>query len=238
MPGSCSSAAEVLERVGERAEAAVLEERPQAGLDPRPPSAARRGDRRRGAAAGRRRRPPRTRRRGPSTVASSTAGDPLDELADAVAVDREAEPRLGLDLVALGDRDVAHVVAEPGDLEAVRLVPAGRGPRPRPEPRGDGRVLPVADDRLAAAPQAGLDERELAVAVGGLVQVHEVHVDVGPRQVAVVLGVEVDERLAQVGQPADPHLGRARRCASRRRRRCRSGWRRPRAGPRRSPRAS
>ena len=75
----------------------------------------------------------------------------------------------------------------------------------------DRRVLPVADDRLAAAPQAGLDERELAVAVGGLVQVHEVHVDVGPRQVAVVLGVEVDERLAQVGQPADPHLCRRER---------------------------
>ena len=34
MPGSCVERAEVLERVGERAEPAVVEERPQAALDP------------------------------------------------------------------------------------------------------------------------------------------------------------------------------------------------------------
>ena len=202
--------AEVLERVGERAEAAVLDERPQAGLDPgRRPQlgvalaapAQRQGDVvcvlvLRDQVVDRR---------------VADRGHAIRQVAHAVAVDREAEPRLGLDLVALGDRDVAHVVAEPGDLEAMGLVPAGRRPRPRAEPRQDGRVLPVADDRLAAPAQPRLDERELAVAVGGLVQVHEVHVDVGPGQVAVVLGVEVDEGLAQVGQPADPHLGRAER---------------------------
>ena len=108
--------AEVLERVGERAEAAVLEERPQAGLDPR-------GRPQLGVpVAGPAQRQARRR-----TRSSYCVDEPVDgrvrrprptrsgEVAHAVAVDREPEPRLGLDLVAFGDRDLAHVVAEPGD---------------------------------------------------------------------------------------------------------------------------
>jgi hypothetical protein len=51
-----------------------------------------------------------------------------------------------------------------------------------------------------------VDEARLAVAVGRLVEVHEVHVDLVPGQVAIELGVEMDERLAQEGEAADPHL--------------------------------
>jgi hypothetical protein len=69
----------------------------------------------------------------------------------------------------------------------------------------------VPDDRLATAPQPGLDEREFPVSVRGLVEVHEVHVDLRPREIAVVLRVKVDQRLAQVRQAGDPHLGRRKR---------------------------
>ena len=53
----------------------------------------------------------------------------------------------------------------------------------------------------------GVQEPRLPVAVGGLVEVHEVHVDVGPRQVAVELRVQMQERFRQRRQAADPHLG-------------------------------
>jgi hypothetical protein len=59
--------------------------------------------------------------------------------------------------------------------------------------------------------QPGLDETELTVAVRGLVEVHEVHVDGRPRQRPVVLGVQVQQRLAQRVQAGDPHLGRGER---------------------------
>ena len=52
----------------------------------------------------------------------------VDEIADAEAVDREPKLQLRFDLVALGDRDVAHVVADPRDLQPRRLVPAARCP--------------------------------------------------------------------------------------------------------------
>ena len=75
-------------------------------------------------------------------------------------------------------------------------------------------LLPVAGDGLARHAQPRHDVGELAVAVRRLVQVHEGHVDVGVGEVTTELGVEVQEGLLQRLQPGDPHLRRARRCAS------------------------
>ena len=166
------------------------------------------------------RRAPPARRAGASSYASSYSADETVDLrvgngcdrvcedVHAVAVDGDAQPNLRLDLVALGDRDLAHVVAEAGDLERLRLVPARGRTRPDAHARRDVRVAPVTDDRLPAQTHPRLEERELAVAVRRLVQVHEVHVDLGPRQIAVELRVEMEQRLLQRAQPGDPHLRR------------------------------
>ena len=61
----------------------------------------------------------------------------------------------------------------------------------------DGWVAGVAGDGLSPYAHAGLYIAELAVAVRGLVQVHEVHVDRGPGQREVGLGVQVQKRFAQ-----------------------------------------
>jgi hypothetical protein len=66
----------------------------------------------------------------------------------------------------------------------------------------------VPRDGLARHAQTGLHEAELAVAVRRLVEVHEVHVDGLPRDVAVPLGVQVQERLLQRVETLDPHLRR------------------------------
>ena len=90
-----------------------------------------------------------------STSASSTARMCVGELAHAIAVDRDAQARLRLHLVALGDGDLAHVVAEAGDPQVPRLVRSrARRARPDADASLDTGVLPVADDdlaRLAAA---------------------------------------------------------------------------------------
>jgi hypothetical protein len=132
--------------------------------------------------------------------------DPGDEIADAVAVDRVPELPLGGDLVALGDRHLAHVVPEARELEALAVGPSARRPHPDAYGLVDAVFLPMADDDLPVLPQPGADVPELPVAVGGLVQVHEVHVDRAPGQVTVELGVEVGVGLAQRGEAGDPHL--------------------------------
>ena len=56
--------------------------------------------------------------------------------------------------------------------------------------------------------QARADEPELPVAVRRLVQVHEVHVDLGPGKLAIELGMQVGQRLLEAREPGDPHLRR------------------------------
>ena len=146
----------------------------------------------------------------------------LDQVADAIARHGHAEPELRLDLVALRNRDLAHVVPEPRDCEAVRLAPARRCPGPDADPLAHARLAPVADNGLPHEAHPRLHERELPVAVRRLVQVHEVHVDLAPGEIAVELRVEVQEGPGGRRAPRSTSSP-ARRCASTRSRRCSSG---------------
>ena len=69
-------------------------------------------------------------------------------------------------------------------------------------------MLVVACDDLMGDAEAGKDEAVLAVAVGCLVEVHEVHVDRVVRKLFICLRVQMKERLVQELQALDPHLGR------------------------------
>ena len=71
-----------------------------------------------------------------------------------------------------------------------------------------GFILPIAYDHLAADAHAGADVTEFTVAMGRLVQVHEVHVHRVPRNFLVELSVEVEQGFLQLLQAMDPHLGR------------------------------
>ncbi len=208
--GELAEAAEVLEARREGAEAALLEEGAKAELD--------------GRAVAERLVPlPAAPQLGLDVVEGLVLVDQRvdlrvgrcvharDEVVDAPGVDRDAELELGLRLVALGDRHVAHVVAEAGDLELVDRGPAGGGSHPRADAGAHGLGAHVADDRLADDAEARLDVAELAVAVRGLVQVHEVHVDAAPGQRDVGLRVQVEEGLLQGVQALDPHLRGAER---------------------------
>src|ERR1035437_116891 len=49
---------------------------------------------------------------------------------------------------------------------------------------------------------------KLTVTVGGLIEVHEIHVDLRPREIAVELSVEMQERLGQCLKTRKPPPGR------------------------------
>jgi hypothetical protein len=121
----------------------------------------------------------------------------VDEIAYTVARDVIAQPDLGFHLISFGDRHFAHIVAEAGDPGPLRVVPGAGSTRPRSQAGLDLFILPVPNDHLAVQAHPAADEAEFAVPVGGLVQIHEVHVDVRPGYITIVLGVQMHERLLQ-----------------------------------------
>ena len=121
----------------------------------------------------------------------------LDEIAYAVAGDIISQPDLGFHLIPFSDSHFAHIVAEAGDLRPLSVVPGTGSARPRSQACLDIFILPVPYDNLSVQAHPAADEPEFAVSVGGLVQIHEVHVDFRPRYIAIVLRVHVRERLLQ-----------------------------------------
>ena len=209
-PGQLAQTTEVLEIRGERAEAAVGEEHPKPGFDARAVAqrvmslAAQQEFRGNGV--------------GVEVFADQFVDGRLgnvidhgDEVVDGVGVDRCAEVQFGVDLVAFGDRDTAHVVTEAGELEVPHGIPRGGDPSPGRNSVSGVLVVDVARDRGARNSDSRLDVAEFPVAVCGLVQVHEVHVETGPGECFVGLRVKVQQRLAQRVEAPDPHLGRGER---------------------------
>ena len=151
----------------------------------------------------------RTARRPRRRSAASTC---CDQVAQAVAVHRVAEANLGVDLVALGDGHLAHVVADAGDLGRLRVVPRGGGAAPvansslhvaRP---ANGRRPPCAASRIrlpmkpnSRSPWADWFRFMKSMSI----------VDQGMSRLNCVC--RCSERLLQHPQPGDPHLGRRER---------------------------
>ena len=140
--------------------------------------------------------------------------DTAHQIADAVAVDAVAQPALASTLSP-------SVTATSRMLSPKRAIraPSHRAGRRRRAPRRRGGPAPPGPSSARPPPCApgacGCHEAELAVAMGRLVEVHEIHVDIGPRDVAVVLGVQVQERLAAAPAGRRSTSWPARRCASR-----------------------
>ena len=72
----------------------------------------------------------------------------------------------------------------------------------------------MAHHRLARAPKTSKQVGELPIAVGRLVEIHEVHVDRRPGEVSIELRVQVQKRFAQRRAARRSTCAPARKCAS------------------------
>ena len=129
-------------------------------------------------------------------------------LGEGAVVHMVAQHLFGGHLVAIGNGHIVHLVAE-AENEAVLCVgPSGTHALPHGNVVLCLLVLPVAHHRLAGLAHTGEDVGILAVAMGTLVEVHEVHVDGVVGNLLVVLCVQMEQGLAQDLQAVNPHLGR------------------------------
>ncbi len=103
--------------------------------------------------------------------------DQLNQIAHAIAVDIIAQPHLRFNFVTFCHRYITHIIAKAGDLRALRVGPCTSGPHPYAYLFLSFIILPVTRDYFAIESHTATNESEFAVAVRGLVQVHEIHVD-------------------------------------------------------------
>ena len=131
----------------------------------------------------------------------------LSQVAYRIGVAFPAQFDFDFHLVAFGDANVTHVVAETADLQFLTQNHAGSAAHPGSDPLGDFGIFPVAHNNLPVHAQTAGHKAGFTVTVSGLVQVHEVHVHGVVGDFFVVLGVQVQQRLVQLYQALDPHLG-------------------------------
>ena len=130
------------------------------------------------------------------------------QVAHAMGVYAVTKFDLRFHLVSFGYRNLAHVVTKPHKIGPLKVVPSCGGPAPHVQLFVHCRVLPVAGDHLAFDPHPAHDEPKLSVAMGRLVQVHEVHVNFPPGDIAVELGMQMAKRFLQDLEAVDPHFCR------------------------------
>ena len=119
-----------------------------------------------------------------------------------------AEAHLSLDLISIGYSHVVHLVSETDYPHILRVSPRSCNPLPHCYVLQGLRILPVAHHCLVVLAHTCKDVTELTVSVGTLVEVHKVHIHSLPRNLLVVLSVEMEERLAELLHSVYPHLCR------------------------------
>ena len=131
----------------------------------------------------------------------------LHQLAHRPSVDLPAQFDLNFHLVAFRNSNFTHIVTEAHDFHVLRHSHADGSFHPVTQSLLDGFILPIPGDDLPRHSQPGGDEAVLPVAVGGLIQVHKVHVDLIVGDPQVILGSQVAIGLLQIYQAVDPHFG-------------------------------
>ncbi|MNV95127.1 hypothetical protein D3C71_1899870 [compost metagenome] len=65
----------------------------------------------------------------------------------------------------------------------------------------------MARDHAVLLAHTSTDKPELTATVGGLVQVHKVHIHAVPGNLGIKLGMELEQRLIEDRQAGNPHFG-------------------------------
>jgi hypothetical protein len=133
--------------------------------------------------------------------------DCLDQIAHPVTIHIISKFYLSLDLVAFGHGYITHVVAKACNFCALPISPRGRSTRPHAQLHLHIIIPPMTNNDLALQSHAAANEAKLTVTMCCLIEIHEIHVNLSPGNFAIVLRVQMCERLFEQAQPGNPHLG-------------------------------
>jgi len=126
------------------------------------------------------------------------------QLVHRICIHFPAKLHLGLYLITLGNRYIPHVVGKPGHPYMAALHDAHRGAHPTGNASLHLLIAPVSHDYLALNAHAGNHVAIFPVPVGGLVLIHEIHINGIIWNLLVELCVEMHQRLPELLKSQDP----------------------------------
>ena len=93
----------------------------------------------------------------------------IDEITHTIAVDGIPQANLRIHFIAIGDRNIAHVVANASDFEILRIMPGTCGAHPDGELGVNHWILPMADNDLCLQPHTRCNVSVFTIAMGRLI---------------------------------------------------------------------
>ena len=132
----------------------------------------------------------------------------LYQMANGPIIYLPAQLDLCFHLIAFGNSHIAHIIAKSDNAQLVRGLIAHGGAHPCGQLVLHRSILPVTGHHLARQAHTSADKAVLTVAMGSLIQVHKVHVDLLVGDLAVILGGQVAIGLLQQIKAVDPHFAR------------------------------
>ena len=116
----------------------------------------------------------------------------LHERANGIVINMIAKSLLKLNAVAIGHSHIVHVHAEHQATDVLGVSYTSSHTSPNGNLLLSLFVLPITANHLARNTHSGADMAELDIAMSTLVQVHEVHIDRVPRNLGIILSMEVE----------------------------------------------
>ena len=130
---------------------------------------------------------------------------------DSPVLDLPSIPDLCLEAIAVGHRDITHVVAERCDAQVVRKSHRLRYLSEAPDSVQYILVSVISRNNFMLNVQPCKDITEFSVSMRRLIQIHEVHIDRIVWKSLICLCVQMKQRLSQFLKALNPHLGRRKR---------------------------
>src|SRR5690606_1924375 len=119
--------------------------------------------------------------------------DLFNQVANAMRIDGITEFQLCFHFITFGNGHFAHIVSKAYESGTLPVGPPCCGSRPGTDLLLNSGFFPITGNYFSSETHAAHHETKFTVVMCTLVQVHEIHINSGPGDIAIELGMQVKE---------------------------------------------
>ena len=121
----------------------------------------------------------------------------FNQVANAMRIHRISENNFRFNFITFRHRNLSHIVAEAYKACILKVVPPRCGPAPFGNSVNRSGIFPVAGHNLTPDFHSGCKVAEFTVAMRALVEIHEIHIDLVPGDITIILSMKMQQGKLQ-----------------------------------------